>query len=204
MIIVWEASWRAGEVVVWALGQNRCMGPLMPMVARGREAGGRLAIMAKNQGFDGVGGLGFFYFYFFIFQILSLFTSLWVMTDFKYLYIHALAWLLALDFLSSFAFSRRGICSTSDFWVIPPEFSQVGLHLPHRFSAAILSPSIRLLLSPTRLLFLRTLAAAPPLFRFLIGWQPISSDLLDSPTKSLLSLVPYRVFSVVSSTCDIS
>ena len=59
-----------------------------------------------------------FFFFFFFLQVLRLYAALWVMTDFRYLYIHDLAWLFALS-LSISAWSRRRHWYDCDFWVFP-------------------------------------------------------------------------------------
>ena len=56
--------------------------------------------------------------FFFFLQVLRLYATLWVMTDFRYLYIHDLAWLFALS-LSISAWSRRRHWYDCDFWVFP-------------------------------------------------------------------------------------
>ena len=49
--------------------------------------------------------LDLFFLFFFFLQVLRLFATLWVMTDSKCLYLHALAWPLALKFVPFCVFS---------------------------------------------------------------------------------------------------
>ena len=119
----------------------------------------------------------FFFFFHFLFhlQVLRLCETLWDMTDYRYLYVHTLAWLYALLFCSFMLYLAAIIALIATFGLAPPEFTQAALQLLGRSFAPILAPFLLPLLSLLRLSFTKISVAVLPLFHFLISWLTIFS-----------------------------
>ena len=106
------------------------------------------------------------------------------MTDLKFLYVHALAWLLPsiYPFLLGLAVV---IAITPAFGFSPPEFTQASLHLLDHFSAPTPTLFPLLLLFLLCLLSSNTLVMVPPLSPLLAGLLTIFSP----PAAAILHLV---------------
>ena len=129
------------------------------------------------------------------------------MTDFRFLYVHVLAWLLLIicPFLLVLAVVSCYKSITTTFgMVFPPEFTQVSLHLLDHFFAPIPTPIPLppLFLAKFRTLFVQLIDA--PLDRqtekvhssvFLVNWshfiKQISRQLNGLEYKYLLTFITY-------------